>query len=161
MQAAQREEASGQEFGGPALKGKTSLNHKEKGVESWVIAAVVTTKNVTKRLAPRMGRRFISVPSAAPSRLPHLAGLPLNVAARKCRYWSNPSAETGGCPPGGSLCGDITWDGRGALQTFPVFVKPVPTERFLNDGRDNKLHGNVHQQRRWRCPNLKKCGSAS
>ena len=32
MQAAQRAEASGQEFGAPDIKGKTPLNHKEKGV---------------------------------------------------------------------------------------------------------------------------------
>jgi hypothetical protein len=32
MEAAQRAQASGQEFGAPVLKGKTPLNHKEKGV---------------------------------------------------------------------------------------------------------------------------------
>jgi hypothetical protein len=47
--------------------------------------------------------------------------------------------KPGAAVPGGVLSGAVRRKGRGALRGFPVFVKPLPTERFLNDGRDNKL----------------------
>ena len=47
--------------------------------------------------------------------------------------------EPGAALPGGVLSGAVTSEGRGALPALPVFVKPVLAERFLIDGRDNKL----------------------
>ena len=47
--------------------------------------------------------------------------------------------ESGASLPGGVLSGAVKSEGRGALPALPVFVKPMLAERFLNDGRDDKL----------------------